>query len=47
MLFGSNFHILALFRKFENGRKIVKNHGLTPLLFGEIFRPQKSSQILL
>ena len=37
MLFGGNFHVLGLFRKFEIGRKIVKNHGLTPLLFGEIF----------
>ena len=37
MLFGGNFHILCLFRKFEIGWKIVKNHGLTPLLFGEIF----------
>ena len=34
---------------FEN-LKLVENfgnHGLTPLLFGEIFRPQKSSQILV
>ena len=36
MLFGRNFEILGLFRKFEIGRKIVKNHGLTPVLFGEI-----------
>ena len=43
MLFGSNFHILALFRKFENGRKIVKNHGLTPLRFCEISGTQKST----
>ena len=46
MLFGPNFHISALFRRFEIGRKIVKNQRLTPLLFGEIFRPQKLSQIL-
>ena len=36
MLFGRNFHILGLFRKFEIGRKIVKNHELTRLLFGVI-----------
>ena len=47
ILFGLNFHIFALFRKFQNGRKIVKNRGLTHLLFGEIFRPQKLSQILV
>ena len=46
MLFGLNFHILGLFRKFEIGRKTVKNRGLTPLLFGKIFRPQKLSQKL-
>ena len=45
MLFDSNFHIFDLFRKFEIGRKIVKNHELTLLLFGEIFRPQKLPQI--
>ena len=45
MLFCRNFHILALFRKFEIGREIVKNYALTPLLFGEIFRPQKLSKI--
>ena len=45
MLFGRNFHILGLFRMFEIGREIFKNHGLTPLLFGEIFRPQKLSGI--
>ena len=27
------FYILTLFRNFEIGRKIVKNGGLTPLLF--------------
>ena len=37
MLFGPHFHIFTLFRKFQIARKIVKNHGLTPLLFGEIF----------
>ena len=37
MLFGPNVYILAIFGKFEIGLKIVKNHGLTPLLFGEIF----------
>ena len=47
MLFDSNFHIIALFRKLEIGRKIVQNHGLTPLLFGDISRPQKLSQISL
>ena len=47
MLFGQNFHISGLFRKFQIGRKIIQNHGLTHLLFGEIFRPQKFSQILL
>ena len=47
MIFDPNVHILGLFRKFEVGRKIVKNHGLTPLLFGEIFRPEKSSQMLV
>ena len=47
MLFGSNFHIFGLFRKFKIGRKIVKNHELTPLLFGDIFRPQKLYQISL
>ena len=35
-----NFHILTLFRKLEIGRKIVKNQRLTPLLFGQIFRPK-------
>ena len=33
-----NFRILSLRRKFEMGQKFVKNHGLTPLLLGEIFR---------
>ena len=47
ILFGLNFHIYAVFRKFEIGGKIVKNRGLTPLVFREIFRHQKSSQILL
>ena len=41
MLFGRIFHILVLFPKFEISRKIVKNPGLTPLLFGEIIRPHK------
>ena len=47
ILFGLNFHIFALFRNFQIGRKIVKNHGLTPLLIGEIFQLQKLPQILL
>ena len=47
MLFGPNFYIFALFRIFQNDRKIVKYHELTPLLFSEIFPPQKFSQILL
>ena len=47
MLFGSNFYIFGLLRKFEIGREIVKSHGLTPLLFGEIFRREKLSQISL
>ena len=46
ILFGPNFHISTLFRNFEIGRKIVKNQRLTPLLYGEIFRPQKLFQIL-
>ena len=41
MVFGPNFHSLLVFRKFEIGRNVVKNHGLTPLLFGEIFRADK------
>ena len=45
MLFGPYFHILALFRKFEICQKMVKNHGLTPLFFREIFRPLKLLQI--
>ena len=32
MLFGLNFHIDDLFRRFEIGRKLVKNQSLTPLL---------------
>ena len=47
MLFGRNLYIFGLFRKFKIGREIVKNHGLTPLLFGEIFRPEKLSEILV
>ena len=47
ILFGLNFHIFALFRNFEIARKIVKNRGLTPLLFFEIFPPQKFSPILI
>ena len=35
MFLDPQFHILALFRKFD------------PLLFGEIFRPLKLSQILV
>ena len=46
-LFGLNFYILGLFGKFEIGRKIVKNHGLTPLLFGKIFPAEKLSSILV
>ena len=45
MLFCRNFRILGLFPKVEIARKIIKNHGLIPLLFGEIFRPQNLSQI--
>ena len=45
ILFGLNFHIFALFRKFEIDRKIVKNQRLTPLLFGEIFPSKKCSEI--
>ena len=45
MLFGRNFRILGLFPKVEIGRKIVENHGLTPLPFGEIFRPKNLSEI--
>ena len=41
MLFGPNFYIFALCRKFEIGGIIVKKYWLTPLLFGEIFPPQK------
>ena len=40
ILFALNVYILAVFRKFKIGRKIVKNRGLTPLLFGEIFQPK-------
>ena len=40
MVFALNFNISNLFRKFEICRKLVQNHGLTPLLLGEIFRPQ-------
>ena len=47
MLLGLNFHIFSLFRKFEIGRKNVKNQRLTPLLIGEIFPPQKLPQILV
>ena len=35
-----NYHIFTWSRKLEIGRKIVKNQRLTPLLFGEIFRPK-------
>ena len=41
MLFGPHFHILALFRKFEIGRKMVKNQEFTPFLFGETFGPEE------
>ena len=47
MLLGLNFHIIFLFRKFKIGRKMDKNQRLTPLHYGEIFRPQKLSQILV
>ena len=47
MLFGPNFQILSIFQKFEIARKIVKNHGLTFLLFGEIFRAQNLSRMLV
>ena len=36
---------INLFRNFENGGKIIKNHGLTPLLFGDIFDLQISPQL--
>ena len=39
-LYPVNFHIFTSIRKFEIGRKIVKNQRLIPLLFGEIFRPK-------
>ena len=42
--FSQIHHILGLFLNFENGRKIVKNHGLTPLLFGQIFWTRKLNQ---
>ena len=35
--FGANFHVLDYAESLKFGRKIVKNHGLTPLLFDEIF----------
>ena len=35
--FGLIFHLLVSLRNFGNGRTIVKNHGLTPLHFGQIF----------
>ena len=38
---------LSLLRNFQIGRKYVKNHGLTPLLFGEIFHPKISSNFKL
>ena len=47
MLFGRSFHNFGLFRKFEIGPKIIKNHRLTPLVSGENFRPQNVSQILV
>ena len=36
-LFTLNCHTLSLFPNIEIPRKVVKYHGLTPLLFGEIF----------
>ena len=38
--YATNFHILLLFRKLKIGRKIVKIQRLTPLLFGQLFRPK-------
>ena len=42
--FGFIYHILVLFLNFENGGKIVKNGGLTRLLFGQSFLPRKLNQ---
>ena len=39
-----NNHIPKLFRDFNIGWEIVKNLGLTPLLYGEIFVLQISNQ---
>ena len=44
-LFQLHFHILSLSRQFEIGPKLVENHGLTLLLFGEIFLPRKFDRI--
>ena len=43
-LFRLNLYILSLFRQSEIDRKIAINHGLTPLLFCEIFRPEKITE---
>ena len=41
------FIFSAYFESLNLAEKWSKSHGLTPLLFGQIFRPQKLSQILL
>ena len=37
----------AYFETLKFVGRIVKNHLLTALVFGQVFRPQKLSQILL
>ena len=41
MSFGRSFHLLGLFRKWEIGQKIAKNHGLPFYLLVKLFNLKK------